>query len=104
MTVEQQINDKLVQHFQPQHLEVINESFKHNVPPNAETHFRVVMVAEQFDALKPVARHRQVNQLLAAELAGGVHALSLKLYSPQQWVAAGGEALPSPPCASKKGF
>lgn len=104
MKMEQQINEKLVHHFQPQHLEVINESCKHNVPPDAETHFRVVMVAEQFDAVKPVARHREVNKLLADELAGGVHALSLKLYSPKQWVAAGGEALPSPPCASKKGF
>lgn len=104
MTLQQQITDKLTAHFAPGHLEVINESFKHNVPPNSETHFRVVMVAPQFAEQKPVARHRQVNQLLADELAGGVHALSLKLYSPSQWEQAGGQALPSPPCASKKGF
>jgi BolA protein len=45
-----------------------------------------------------VRRHRLVNQALAAELAGGVHALSIHAYTPGQWAERGGEIPRSPPC------
>lgn len=32
---------KLTDKFKPNHLEVINESYKHNVPKGSETHFVV---------------------------------------------------------------
>lgn len=35
----------------PTHLEIINESFMHNVPPGSETHFKVLVVSEAFDGL-----------------------------------------------------
>jgi BolA protein len=34
--------------FEPLHLEVINESNRHHVPPNSETHFKVVVVSDKF--------------------------------------------------------
>lgn len=85
MSVAQTITDKLNQSFTPSHLEVINESNRHHVPPNSETHFKVVIVSEQFDGHRPLSRHRSVNGVLADELANGVHALSINTYTQAEW-------------------
>ncbi|WP_434926903.1 BolA family protein [Shewanella sp. HL-SH4] len=85
MSVAQTITDKLNQSFTPSHLEVINESNRHHVPPNSETHFKVVIVSDLFDGQRPLARHRSVNAILADELANGVHALSINTYTEADW-------------------
>ena len=55
-------------------------------PKDSETHFKVVVVSARFDsAPTPVARHRLVNQCLADELEGPVHALSIVAMTPAQW-------------------
>ncbi len=81
-----------------QHLEVINESHRHNVPPGSESHFKVVLVGDAFDGMKLLERHRLVNRLLADELAGGVHALAIHAWTPDEWRARTGGAPMSPPC------
>ena len=81
--VTETIREKLTQAFQPQVLQVINESHMHNVPLNSETHFKVVVVSEQFNDVKsPLQRHRLVNTTLQTELDGPVHALSIIAKSP----------------------
>lgn len=80
------------------HLEVINESDRHNVPPGSESHFKVVLVSEAFDAVGLLDRHRLVNGLLTEELGGGVHALAIHAYTPDEWQARTGGAPMSPPC------
>lgn len=96
MQVQISIRDKLGQALAPVHLEVINESRNHNVPPNSETHFKVVAVAGAFSGENAVKRHRRVYDILSEEMAGTVHALSLHLYTPEEWSTA---AVPdSPPC------
>lgn len=45
------IKTKLETALQTKHLEVINESYMHNVPKGAETHFKVVVVSDKFDGL-----------------------------------------------------
>jgi BolA protein len=87
MSVQQIITDKLNHVFAPLHLEVINESNRHHVPPNSETHFKVVVVSDEFNQQRLLARHRAVNQVLADELANGVHALSINAYSQSEWQA-----------------
>ncbi len=91
MRIQTSIQDKLAEAFQPLHLEVVNESGNHNVPKGSESHFKVVLVAAQFEGLSQVQRHRLVNKALAFELANGVHALAMKLMSPSQWEEAGHE-------------
>lgn len=88
------IQEKLSHALTPQHLEVINESHGHNVPAGSETHFKVVAVSESFTGENAVKRHRRVYGILAEELANGVHALSLHLYTPDEWAAA---AVPDSP-------
>ncbi len=82
----------------PDHLEVLNESHQHNVPPGAQTHFKVTVVSDKFDQKTLVARHRQVYEILREPLASGVHALALHTYSTAEWQARSGGAIDSPPC------
>ena len=97
MSVEDDIIEKLQSALQPQHLEVINESHKHNVPPGSESHFKVVVVCDEFRGKMLVARHRIVNKVLAEELQAVIHALALHTLTPEEW-AEKGEAPASPPC------
>ena len=85
MNIAQGIEHKLRQQLAPQHLEVHNESHGHRVPAGSESHFKVVVVSEQFEGQRLLARHRLINSLLAEELAGPVHALALHTYSPAEW-------------------
>ena len=98
MTVQQDIEQQLHAEFSPVFLEVANESHQHSVPPNSETHFRVVLVSAKFAESSRVARHQQVYAALAAQLAGPVHALALHTYSPAEWQQRVTEAPASPPC------
>ncbi|XP_018373346.1 PREDICTED: bolA-like protein DDB_G0274169 isoform X1 [Trachymyrmex cornetzi] len=96
--IESSIKEKLEAALKPLHCEVINESYMHNVPKNSETHFKVVVVAETFDKQPLIKRHRMINQLLQAELQGGVHALSIIAKTPEQWEASNKTVAASPAC------
>ena len=78
----------LVQAFAPQHLEVEDDSARHaghaGAGPGGETHFNVSMVAAAFEGMSRVARSRAVNDALAGEFTGGLHALSLTLRAPSE--------------------
>ncbi|MBI3187466.1 MAG: BolA/IbaG family iron-sulfur metabolism protein [Gammaproteobacteria bacterium] len=97
MVIENDIRNKLQSALQPEHLEVINESNNHSVPPGSESHFKVVIVSNEFSNKQLVARHRLINKILAEELAGSIHALALHTLTPEEW-AATGTAPASPPC------
>ncbi len=98
MNTQSAIEEKLAAALAPDLLEVINESDQHNVPPNSETHFKVVVVAGEFSDQRKVARHQRIYSLLAEELAGPVHALALHTYAMDEWKERHGEAPLSPPC------
>ena len=82
MTVKDIIAEKLRTAFAPEALDVSDESHLHEGHmghrPGGETHFRVNIVSEAFEGKSRIERHRMINTLLAAELAGPVHALALK--------------------------
>jgi BolA protein len=107
--VEIAIRDKLAAAFQPiRHLDVINESHRHNVPHGSETHFKVVIVSDQFAQMPLIDRHRMVNAALSNEIGQGgpVHALSIVAKTPGQWndmVAAGKTVGSSPNCRGGDG-
>jgi len=97
MTMQRRIETKLAEALAPLHLEVVNESGNHHVPPGSESHFRVVLVAADFDGMRLLARHRRVNELLCDELQS-IHALALHTYTEAEWRARFGTAPMSPPC------
>lgn len=96
--IQQVITEKLERAFAPAHLDVINESDGHNVPPGSETHFKVVIVSDQFESKRPVARHQMIYAELGAELQGGVHALALHTFTELEWRDRDQQAPGSPPC------
>ncbi len=81
------------------HLEVSNESSGHHVPAGSETHFKVILVADGFEGVTRIARHRQVNALIAPEFELGLHALAIHAYTQPEWEKRHGLAPMSPPCA-----
>jgi len=98
MSVKDVLEMKLNKAFQPAYLQVVNESFRHSVPPGSESHFKVTMVAEAFAESSVVKRHQMVYKLLADELNNGIHALALHLYTDDEWLAKGGVEPESPAC------
>ncbi len=100
MTVAAVIEQKLLDAFQPSHLDVVNESNNHNVPPGSESHFKVVIVAKAFEGERLIKRHRLVNAVLSEELAEKIHALALHTYTESQWQEQYADKVPnSPNCA-----
>ncbi|WP_417670129.1 BolA family protein [Roseibium sp.] len=88
MSTKDTIIAKLTEALSPTELVVIDESDKHKGHggwrEGGETHFRVQIVAEAFSGMNRVNRHRTINDLLADELAAGVHALALEIRSPDE--------------------
>ena len=98
MSVEKKIEHTLSDNFDLNYLEVINESHMHS-GPNTESHFKVILVSDEFEDMKLVQRHRRINELLKFELENGVHALSLHLFTNNEWKDKEEYVKDSPPCA-----
>ena len=81
VSVKNSIQEKLTKAFQPESLEIVDESHLHaghaGSRPGGESHFRVTLVSAAFAGKGRVERHRMVNQVLSEELAGPVHALAV---------------------------
>lgn len=92
------IEEKLAAQLNLEHLEVLNESSNHNVPAGSESHFKVVLVADNFQDKPLIQRHRLVNKILADELAASIHALSIHAYTETEWQKRHGDVPMSPPC------
>ena len=103
MSVQKGLEEKLSAALSPLHLVVTNESGMHNVPEGSETHFKVLIVSEEFEGQKLLARHRRINRLLAGELAGPIHALAIHAVTPSEWSELGQVAPDSPACRGGDG-
>jgi BolA family transcriptional regulator, general stress-responsive regulator len=72
--------------FAPEKLGVTDESHLHEGHaghrPGGETHFRLYIVSHAFEGKTRIERHRMINAVLAAELAGSVHALAIRAQAP----------------------
>ncbi|WP_159586088.1 BolA family protein [Chelativorans xinjiangense] len=94
MSIQSAIEAKLTKAFSPERLAVVNESHLHaghhhtagdheeTFDGSGETHFRVRIVSQAFTGMSRVERHRAVNDVLAEELEGGVHALAIEPAAP----------------------
>ncbi|GGF69261.1 BolA family protein [Alteromonas lipolytica] len=92
--IEQQLNTELT----PEYLEVVDESYMHSGPDDGQSHFKVTVVSSAFEGQRLIARHRQVNTLLADALAGPVHALAMHTYTPAEWQQRNQVSVDSPAC------
>ncbi|TKB49625.1 BolA family protein [Ferrimonas aestuarii] len=85
MSVQNQIQTLVTEALSPTHLEVINESHMHRTPKDAETHFKVIVVSDEFEGKRLLARHRIINGLLQSQFDAGLHALALHTYTEAEW-------------------
>lgn len=83
MPVRDTIVAKLSAKFAPSHLEVIDESSRHQghsgSRPEGETHFRVRIASSALAGLGRLAQHRAIMETVDAELKSGVHALAIEV-------------------------
>lgn len=83
-----QIVSKLSKALMPQSLDLVDESEKHRGHAGhregGESHFRLTIVSAAFEGLSRLDRQRRVNEVLAEELQGPVHALSVKALTPDE--------------------
>ena len=79
------ITNKLKASIKLTHIKVTNESHLHNVPSGAESHFKVILVNNDFIKKTPVKRHQLVYSILAEELSCSLHALALHTYTELEW-------------------
>jgi stress-induced morphogen len=88
MLVEERITKKLQQAFAPETLEVVNDSHRHaghaSSPETGESHFTIKVVSQSFAGKTRLERHRMVNEVLADELGGKVHALAITALAPEE--------------------
>ena len=77
---------KLERAFAPERLEIVDDSSRHaghgGAREGGESHFNVTILSSAFTGLGRVERQRRIYAALAEELAGPVHALSLKVLAP----------------------
>ena len=93
MKVRQAIITKLTEALEPVRLQVIDQTAEHaghrghGGHAHGETHFFVEVVSRVFVGRSKVERNRMIYALLAEEMAGGVHALSMTTLTPDEQVA-----------------
>jgi BolA protein len=84
--ISEAIRTKLTASLNPTRLVIEDDSHRHaghaGARAGGESHFNVAIESAAFEGLSPVERQRLVHRILAEELAGPVHALSLKLATP----------------------
>lgn len=80
-------------------LKIINESFMHNVPEGSESHFKIVIVSEDFLNLTMIQRHKLVYKKLD-NLMTKIHALSIHAFDKNEFKL-NPIILDSPECANK---
>ncbi|RZJ32198.1 MAG: BolA family transcriptional regulator [Brevundimonas sp.] len=87
------IRQKLSAGLSPERLEIEDDSWRHaghhheggmDARPGGESHFNLLVVSPAFEGQGRVQRQRAVNALLREELAGPVHALSIKALTPAE--------------------
>jgi len=98
MVRQQEIEGLVNTAFSCDFLEVLNESHKHSVPPNSETHFKVTAVSDDFIGKSKVARHQSVYSILNSLLQQGLHALALHTYTTSEWAEIKSSSPESPNC------
>lgn len=86
-----EIRRKLTEGLSPTRLEIDDDSWRHaghhheggmDAKPGGESHFNLLVVSPAFEGQGRLARQRMINGLLAEELSGPVHALSIRALAP----------------------
>jgi BolA protein len=72
----------------PESLEVIDRSHEHAGHEGAKAgggHFDVIIIAETFNDMSTVQRHRAIYDALGDAMKTEIHALSIRAYTPEEF-------------------
>jgi BolA protein len=94
------IKKTLIKEFNPSVLKIVNESYMHSVPKNAETHFKLVIVSNFFMNITQVKRHLIIYKSLE-DIMKQIHALSIHSFDENEY-SKNPIILDSPNCVNKK--
>ena len=87
-----------------EYFDLENESENHaGYYPGKESHFKIVIVSDDFAGKRRVARHQMIYSRVGALLTasgGEIHALALHAYTPDEWQDIR-NAPESPQCAGR---
>ncbi len=97
--IESQIINTLSSSMNLSSLKIINESFMHNVPAGSESHFKIVVVTNDFNNLSIIKRHQLIYKTLD-NLMNKIHALSIHAFNEEEFKL-NPVILDSPECANK---
>jgi len=95
-SVESQITFILKEHLNIKNIEVINESHMHNVPNHSETHFKLILVSDDFLNMSLINRHKKIY-LILERLMKKIHALSIHAFTDDEYQK-NNRSLESPNC------
>jgi acid stress-induced BolA-like protein IbaG/YrbA len=56
------------------------------------THYETVVIAEEFEGKRPLARHQLIYKTLGSLVGNEIHALSIRAFTPAEWRQQTGEA------------
>lgn len=105
MSREQRITNTISKALEPKVFEIVNESHMHS-GPRTESHFKVFVVSNAFQNKGRVERQQLVYKLLqdefeASAVGGALHALSMRLKTPEEVRSKNTQVFKSPNCKSK---
>ena len=98
--IQNSIKEILIKDFNPSVLKIVNESYMHSVPKNAETHFKLVIVSDFFMNITQVKRHLIIYKSLE-DIMKQIHALSIHSFDENEY-SKNPIILDSPNCVKKK--
>ena len=97
--IEKKIINSLNKNFKLTSLKIVNESFMHNVPEGSESHFKIVIVSDNFIKKSLIQRHKEIYKALG-EIMNDIHALSIHAFDNKEFEL-NPMILDSPQCANK---
>lgn len=97
MDISHVIKEKICAQLQVADFRIENESHMHSGPAT-NSHFKLLVVSDDFAGKRLVQRHQMIYSLLADEMQNPIHALALHLYTQDEWQEKAGAITPSPVC------
>ncbi|WP_151705532.1 BolA family protein [Nitrincola alkalilacustris] len=97
MSTAQRIEQLLTQTMQVEVFNLENESHMHSGPAT-ESHFKLTLVSPDFANLNKVRRHQLIYGQLSELMQNPIHALTMHLFTPEEWVTAQNSVPDSPNC------
>ncbi len=102
LSVAKQIEELLNLNYEPDVLNIVNESDLHSGPKGRESHFKILIVSDFFKVMKRLDRQKHIYQTLS-EVMPKIHALSLRALSAEEFgPQEDAISFQSPNCAHKK--